>query len=1346
MRKKKWLLITIIILISINVFLLVLPKIVNLNRIVSNKLTAAIGKTYNADISFGNINATTKFLQLSDVSITERDGKYSFSAIQLYFGFNFWRFVFNGFHIEKAIDEISCFSPNIEINYTKPSKHTNPIDWNKIRKYLLYFSDISLINGKIDFKSELDNTKFHEILTDINLSIKKIKTKNLLDFSARNSQDTGDIKFSGFLKDEDVELLCSIKKYSFSPLKINDLLINSAKFSLEFPFHLQTIHESGFVNIKDIDVEWKNQKITSQEISLTLKDKNLFFDKINSFFIKDAIVALTGKVENILTKNRTAKIDFSTNYFNIRNFNKQLTGEISLSGSIRNRLSNPTISHQICSSQLAFRSQTIKDLNYNGIYQNSRIDSINGSLNFLKNDINFSGNIGIQPDKITSSNINIQLNAPDFQTKFADKTASSSFVINITSNIENPHIQANITNIYYAPQILNFDDLNGNVDYKNDNLNFTFSDKNDAVKIQGKYINIFHSPLLELRMSTQNLHLNKLLQKSPSFIEDYDPIISSDFKVKMEKKNIYFSADIEFPDRFNKSVKGKLTAKGNYSFHLVNKPATFSVNSDSLYLNGKTFTICLDAEKGRDSLNIKNLKINDQIDAKFCLFFANKKIEFTESQGFVNMSRITFDQLKPLNIIPEKFNFQGFINGKIETDKSNHCINGEFEIDSLKFSDQVESLNSQIFLCLNDTIFRITDFNIKSSNKKMLTGNGKISLEKPYKIDIWGAGNNVNSTDFTQTDFLQFNANYSFLITGTLSSPKLLFNSRLENGKIFNTRFDNANIQVFQDSKTLYLNEMNISRKNLFDLSARGKYSFNIFTQKFYDKSDGISLDFSGDVLDILSAYTDNISNCESRTNLHLLLASGENGPSFQSGSLSLNNGKMNIKGQPETVRDLNFHCTLSENIVSDLHSSFKMRKGEMTITNNIGKNFSDIILGNLNLGTLLITTSEKGIGFHLPEYTPEKSIAEVKVSGFQDKYFRIYKENDNLKFMGKVLFSNGTVTGKKANKKKSSNNKNIFDNLAFDINLVFQKNIWYVDPPLNLRVDQGDYIKMFINPNEDIFQLSFDLHSQTGDMRLFGETFRAKEVTVSTTKNSDKILIDAEFEKKTADGSIITLWLKSTDNENNGDNIGTDAYGKVKVWMTSDGKDDGTMLSILSKLHYGRDYTELDNEEKNALAKDEVIYLASDELGNMLISPFLSPFEGAVRKFLGLDFFRVKTGFMKNLVKKSGLISSQEDFFDEQNVDATSSTDLKYWGRDIILDDLSFDMGKYITRDWYVDYKATIQKGLTFSDEVDYGLQHQITLRYDLPWNMRFLYMYRYSPILNEDIQRITLEAYINF
>ncbi|MDP8315084.1 MAG: hypothetical protein RAP70_08435, partial [Candidatus Celaenobacter antarcticus] len=170
----------------------------------------------------------------------------------------------------------------------------------------------------------------------------------------------------------------------------------------------------------------------------------------------------------------------------------------------------------------------------------------------------------------------------------------------------------------------------------------------------------------------------------------------------------------------------------------------------------------------------------------------------------------------------------------------------------------------------------------------------------------------------------------------------------------------------------------------------------------------------------------------------------------------------------------------------------------------------------------------------------------------------------------------------------------------------------------------------------------------------------------------------------------------------------------------------------------------ELSEDERFDLGREQAINLASDELSNLIFSPLISPVEGVVRQILGLDYVRLKTGFMKNIIQTSGIVESDDNIIDREY-----DSDLELLGelsKDILLENLAIDLGKYITPEWYLNYEALIRKEMTSRNETYIGVQHELSLTWDLPYNFRFIYRYQFYPAQGKDNQGISLETVLHF
>jgi len=131
----------------------------------------------------------------------------------------------------------------------------------------------------------------------------------------------------------------------------------------------------------------------------------------------------------------------------------------------------------------------------------------------------------------------------------------------------------------------------------------------------------------------------------------------------------------------------------------------------------------------------------------------------------------------------------------------------------------------------------------------------------------------------------------------------------------------------------------------------------------------------------------------------------------------------LNIKDQPENIKSLNANLTIKNNIVENLQSSLQVGFGKLQIKNKISNSDSNLVLGGINFGTLLLETEEPGLLIHIPKYSPEKSMAEAQLMGKDDDYFKIYNKNGFILLQGKVLLSNGKGLYER---KKKRNYKNL--------------------------------------------------------------------------------------------------------------------------------------------------------------------------------------------------------------------------------------------------------------------------------------------------------------------------------
>jgi hypothetical protein len=99
----------------------------------------------------------------------------------------------------------------------------------------------------------------------------------------------------------------------------------------------------------------------------------------------------------------------------------------------------------------------------------------------------------------------------------------------------------------------------------------------------------------------------------------------------------------------------------------------------------------------------------------------------------------------------------------------------------------------------------------------------------------------------------------------------------------------------------------------------------------------------------------------------------------------------------------------------------------------------------------------------------------------------------------------------------------------------------------------------------------------------------------------------------------------------------------------------------------------------------------------------------------------------------------SQYEVFDESNEIAKFSSEL-------FLNNLSVSMGRYITRDLFLDYETRVEKSQDIALQTEMGIFHEFSLRYQLPYKFRILYRYKIMPFTEENPHEIMLERSFRF
>ena len=1339
MRKRKWLLIVVLIIIMINLFFWGMTYLFDVNSYIKNRLTKTIGRELNATISFSALNVTSKILQISDIEITHKEGDYTFKAKQLYIHYSFWQLILHKFQFTQALKEIRCFSPEIIYNALYNEEETKLIvDIEALEKTLTRFNYISIINGKVSVNSN-GGIVFSENLEKINASLQKQQGKEWhIKMSAFQTENEGSIGLDGVYSKQANQFKILVKDYDVPKISTNNASLISSKINAELETTLSEISK-GIVCISNIESTFQDENISLKEVTLLLAPDSLKIKKSARIIWNNNVILCDGYISNYLSNVSDVNISFQIDDLDLVSLDENLSGSIDLRVLLSGNYTTPVIDIKVIGERFFYDSFEFSNLSSELIYSDHFAKITNGNFEVDSNRVDFFGNISVNENKLSESNLDLTLKSDKFTYSIADLTLQSDVEVKVSSDAKNPKIHASLAQLIILNDIFQLPELSGSISYENKKAIFDLQNSNRSLILKGDF-NIFSkTPFVNTELSANDIVLTKMLRTEIPFLNSLDPHVNAQFQLKWKDGIITPEGRFNFADHINSSVKGAILISGEVPVTFTGKTGFLMIKSDTLQIHNEPLNFAFNSTLSEDDQIALGLRVNNNIYTDAIINLNQKDIQYS---GNLSIDSLYINQLNNLfPLFETDAQLSGVLNADFTFDSSQKIPGkGNLELEEFSFSKNINPINVELDIQTDSSKVALNNIHVQNS-QSLLKGNASLYFAEG-NVELSASEEDILLENFLQDIPLLGKASYALTASGHLNAPHVLCDVSIENGAFYNTAFNSFAIQFFQDFDMFYLNEMELVAPE-FVLTGNGSYSYNFITEEFHNKPDNIKFHFSGDILKTFMPYVPEMKQASSSTELLCTFITDESNTIVDTASLHISDGQFTIKSQPEKIKELSCMAEVRENVMTQFAGSFRMGGGKLYFKNIVNNDESDIFAGNINIGSIKLNTDDQGITIHIPNYQPERGLVDAQLTGFEDKYFTVYNDNGAWVLSGRILLSNGDAIYEDEKEQDEVDDTGL-PPIYSDFDLVFDKNTWYVSNPFNLKIYSGNYMSFRTNRETEEVELFFELHSQRGEMRLFGESFSVEDVIVRKSRQDEKVFINATFTKRTPDGSTIYLHVQSTEDKLNADDIGTDAYGDVEVSLRSDNPKDVTMLSILSKIQYGKEIGELSEDERFDLGREQAINLASDELSNLIFSPLISPVEGVVRQILGLDYVRLKTGFMKNIIQTSGIVESDDNIIDREY-----DSDLELLGelsKDILLENLAIDLGKYITPEWYLNYEALIRKEMTSRNETYIGVQHELSLTWDLPYNFRFIYRYQFYPAQGKDNQGISLETVLHF
>nr|HPR17679.1 hypothetical protein [Candidatus Cloacimonadota bacterium] len=187
MKKRKWLLITVLIIFVINISFFVLVRSSVMNNRVQELVAKYVKQNLQAEIDFGNFSFNDKQLKISKLTLAQNE-TYSLQVDQIYVEYNLLQLLFSKFKDLHSIKYIKIYEPELSLRL-RPTE-------SKVKKALkipdlsLYFQNLELFDGKLEIEYCSDAFSVKKKFRNLNLTVRNTK-KTAIELNARGSkQDT----------------------------------------------------------------------------------------------------------------------------------------------------------------------------------------------------------------------------------------------------------------------------------------------------------------------------------------------------------------------------------------------------------------------------------------------------------------------------------------------------------------------------------------------------------------------------------------------------------------------------------------------------------------------------------------------------------------------------------------------------------------------------------------------------------------------------------------------------------------------------------------------------------------------------------------------------------------------------------------------------------------------------------------------------------------------------------------------------------------------------------------------------------------------------------------------------
>ncbi len=1361
MKYKKWLPIVVAILFLINLAAFIVFKVIDLDLLVRDKITRRITSTLNAEVTIDDFTLDDQQVNISGMTIDWREQNMKLTVDQVYIRYKLRKLLFSGFSIPGVIDQISIYNPRFDI-LIESAVDKSPKEFPSLEEILEnlpdlsgYFNVLTAENGTVSLRYDSPEITVADTIRAIRIYARNEELCHV-GFTAGDSL----AGLTGSLVMQRGEFLnADVKLSDYRPDVLDIPMFDDLDFRFDSHVHLT---KQGFRldgAIRDLRVDYRDQKVRADSIA--------YEGSLDSIMVRTQRMSFNGDpvrqqviVTNPLKPERRIEGTFHS-VINVQNYVDSLDGHFEVDGNLTNETGEILFFAGVSSDSLRYGSHIVRDIKGN---LEADMEGVRFDLNrllFERNRLSAQGVYNFE------KGLHVDVDAPGFIWDESGLVAEGNIVATVDYHQGKPLVvTATMEDFAVHDQYIEISDLSADIDLTGDQLSVRILERNEHLEIA------LEADLAKESISADLQFTRFDLKKYLPFMNSLGsslPAVNGNVHIIGDRNNIQLDSRLRIYEERYGMLDGFLIT--NAVIDLLHERTYLHVRTRSGVYNYEPIKFHMLAAGDLQSLHTLDCRINDQIAVDLHLS-RKPELDF----GF----RIRAKDI----VIPDYLQY--FMNNY-----NARKFEGETDFDfayNMDADDRVKGwLTLEDFryenVCPLSTMFRFSGtkesvqfepFMVTSVGQLVSRGEASVHLEPKPSVLF-----NL-STDDLDLKKLFMDSNNRGTVSGAVNCRFMEGDDHIEGWvsardiNLSGFQADSIYVEASQESGQLRIDTLYAYQKPYFEMNVSGAIGYNFLREKAFEDSSVVKVAFSGDFLKMLSDRFSFLHHGQSSAEIKLELGLKDEQFNIRSGNIQLKDGEIKPDYFNTKVRDIQIDMRIEDDILNIEEFSLGTEgPGRLHIENdNIGAE-DQFKLGTLQMGYFYAYTDQEGIWASIPWYMPENTLGNAIITGRNEDRAKISGPFDDIHIIGDLNISNGgaiypedvtsllDIVGtettswindrlsldkrskEKKRKSRYSEYVRIGVPITMDLMLHFKDNCFYVMNPCNFEVNPDSYLQLYLW-DKYIFVKEAMFTSERGTMDLFGSTFQVDYVEVVVNqyldKKGDEILglsdydvkIKASLYNKTADGTLITLDVIPQDQDRK--NI----IGNLQFQLRSDDPNDQTVMSMLSKLKYGRSHDEVTQQQQEALFQDEALYMAGAGVENIYINPFLSPVENTFRKYLHLDYFYIRPGIFRNLFYEyaGSHVDEIEPVEQESNMSRFSG---------ILLNDLSVRLGKYLTRNLFVDYEFLVEK-TTDIERTRMTLSHDFTVRYDLPWRFRLGYTYRLENDINTQVHQIMLEKSLRF